>query len=180
MNWLLLRFLGCTLLTVFSLIFRHESKLIYTEATYRKSLQVLVFFDTECPICQKTTQRVQQLADQYADQVQFEVVYPTETVTLAEVKMFERTFKLTIPHRLDPVHTIVKQYNITTTPEVVLISDQHKILYRGSVDDQFYRLGRYRPAPTAFYLKDAINNTLSGKPVTVRQTTPTGCLINRD
>lgn len=174
------RFLGYTLLTVFGLTPRPVSDHTYPESAYRQSLQAYVFFDTECPICQKTTQRVQQLADQYAGRVYFEAVYPTETATLAEVKTFERMFRLTIPHRLDPTHKIVKQYDVTTTPEVVLISDQHKILYRGSVDDQFYRLGRYRPAPTAFYLKDAIDATLSGKPVAVSQTTPTGCLINRD
>jgi thiol-disulfide isomerase/thioredoxin len=143
-------------------------------------LRALIFLDTECPICQKTTKRVLDLADQYANQVQFEAVYPTETVTLAEVKRFERAFKLTISRRLDPAHKLVNQYQATTTPEVILLSEADKILYRGSVDDQFYRLGRYRPAPTAFYLKDAIEATLADKPVAVRQTTPTGCLINRE
>ncbi|MBD2752692.1 redoxin domain-containing protein [Spirosoma sp. BT704] len=152
----------------------------YQGTSFQESPRVLIFFDTECPICQKTTRRVQDLADQYTGQVQFEAIYPTETTTLADVKAFERTFKLTIPRQLDPTHKLVRQYKATTTPEVLLISAQDKILYRGSVDDQFYRLGRYRPAPTAFYLKDAIEATLVGKSIAIKQTTPTGCLINRD
>lgn len=159
----------------------HFREYPFREHPFREHpFRVLIFLDTECPICQKTTRRVQELADQYANQVQFEAVYPTETTTLADVKAFERTFKLTIPRRLDPAHKLVKQYDATTTPEVILLSETNKILYRGSVDDQFYRLGRYRLAPTAFYLKDAIEATLAGKPISVKQTTPTGCLINRE
>ncbi|GAB2567026.1 thioredoxin-like domain-containing protein [Spirosoma areae] len=141
--------------------------------------RVLIFWDTECPVCQKTTSRIQKMASQYRSRVRFEAVYPTQTTTLADIRAFERDYKLTLPHRLDPAHKLVTQYNVTTTPEVLLLSGEGKVLYRGSIDDQFYRLGRSRPAPTAFYLKDALNATLTGKPVVVRQTTPTGCLINR-
>ena len=119
------------------------------------------------------------MADVYQGKVQFEAIYPSETVTLAEVKTFEKEYKLTLPHQLDPTHKLVKQYDVTTTPEVLLLSPDNKILYRGSIDNQFYRLGRSRPAPTAFYLKDALSAVLAHKPVAVRQTTPTGCLINQ-
>ncbi|GAB3694914.1 hypothetical protein GCM10027592_16400 [Spirosoma flavus] len=143
-------------------------------------LRTLIFLDTECPICQKTTRRVQEMANQYREQVQFEAVYPTETVTLADVKAFEDTYQFSLPRQLDPRHKLVRKYNVTTTPEVILVAEKGQILYRGSVDDQFYRLGRHRTAPTAFYLKDAIEATLAGKPVSISTTTPTGCLINRE
>ena len=162
--------LGCVVLGAFTFVNQPQRR--------TAPLHVLVFLDTECPICQNTTRRVQQLADRYGNRVNFEAVYPTETVTLTEVKAFERAYQFTIPRRLDPHHAVVRQYNATTTPEVVLISGQNKVLYRGSVDDQFYRLGRSRPAPTAFYLKDALKATTAGKPVLVPRTTPTGCLIN--
>jgi hypothetical protein len=142
-------------------------------------LRVLIFLDTECPICQQTARRVQEMAIRYDGRVQFTAVYPTETVTLADVNEFNRTYKLTIPHQLDPAHKLVKKYNVTTTPEVLLVSAKNKILYRGSVDNQFYRLGRSRPEPTEFYLNDALTAVVANKPVALRQTKPTGCLINR-
>lgn len=142
-------------------------------------LRVLVFWDTECPICQQTTGRIQTMANLYGSRVQFTAVYPTETVTPAEVNAFEREYKVSLPHLLDPAHKLVKQYNVTTTPEVLLLSAQNRILYRGSIDDQFYRLGRSRPQPTVFYLKNALEAVLANKPVPLKQTTPTGCLINR-
>ena len=141
--------------------------------------QVLIFLDTECPICQQTARRVQEMAVRYDGQVQFTAIYPTETVTMADVKEFNRTYKLTIPYQLDPAHKLVKKYQATTTPEVLLISAQNKVLYRGSVDNQFYRLGRSRPEPTEFYLSDALSAVLTNKPVAIRQTKPTGCLINQ-
>ena len=143
------------------------------------SLRVLVFLETECPISQKVTRRVQELADAYAGRVVFEAVYPTETVTSREVKAFHRTYALRLAARLDPTHQLVNRYNATTTPEVILLSADDSILYRGPVDNQFYKLGKYRPAPTEFYLKDAIDAVLTGRPVAVARVTPVGCLINR-
>ena len=142
--------------------------------------QILIFLDTECPICQQTVRRVQEMAVRYDGRVQFTAIYPTETVTLAEVNEFNRTYKLTIPHQLDPAHKLVKKYKATTTPEVLLLSARNEILYRGSVDNQFYRLGRSRPEPTEFYLNDALTAVMANKPVVIGETKPTGCLINQN
>jgi hypothetical protein len=141
-------------------------------------LRVLIFLETECPISQKTTARVQKMADDYRGRVAFEAVYPTETVTRREVETFEREYTFNLPRRLDPKHKLVMRYKATTTPEVILLSEAGQILYRGSVDNQFYKLGKYRPAPTEFYLKDAIEAALQGRPIPVSQVQPVGCLIN--
>lgn len=141
-------------------------------------LRVLIFLETECPICQKTTGRTQQLADAYAGQVHFEAVFPAETITRPEAQAFVEAYSLHLPYQLDPRHKLVKRYRVTTTPEVVLLSAGGEVLYQGSVDDQFYRLGRARPAPTTFYLRDAIEAALTNQPVAIPRTTPVGCLIN--
>lgn len=141
-------------------------------------LRVLIFLETECPISQKTTGRTQQLADTYAGQVRFEAVFPAETITQSEAQAFAAAYALRLPYQLDPRHKLVKRYRVTTTPEVVLLSADGKVLYQGSVDDQFYRLGRARPTPTAFYLRDAIDAALTNQPIAIPRTTPVGCLIN--
>lgn len=142
------------------------------------SLRVLIFLEAECPICQKTTGRTQQLADTYAGHVRFEAVFPAETITQSEAQAFVEAYSLRLPYQLDPRHKLVRRYRVTTTPEVVLLSADGKVLYQGSVDDQFYRLGRARPAPTAFYLHDAIESALTNQPIAIPRTTPVGCLIN--
>ena len=142
------------------------------------ALRVLIFLETECPISQKTTGRIQALADAYAGRVTFNAVYPSETVTRREVAAFGRAYALRLTPRLDPAHRLVRQYGATTTPEVILMTQTGQILYRGSVDNQFYALGKYRPAPTEFYLRDAIEAALLGRPVPVAYAKPVGCLIN--
>lgn len=142
------------------------------------SLRVLIFLETECPICQKTTGRVQALATDYAEKVTFEAVYPTETVTHQEVRVFKQEYNFRLPYRLDPSHRLVKRYKVTTTPEVVLLSPTDQVLYQGSVDNQFYKLGKYRPSPTEFYLRDAIEATLNNRPILIPRVTPVGCLMN--
>ncbi|RYF55461.1 MAG: hypothetical protein EOO39_37970 [Cytophagaceae bacterium] len=119
------------------------------------------------------------MADAYAGRVNFEAVYPTQTVTLKQVRAFQRTYALRLTARLDPAHHLVNRYDATTTPEVILLSADQQVLYQGPIDDQFYKLGKYRPAPTEFYLKDAIDASLKGRPVATRRVTPVGCLINR-
>lgn len=119
------------------------------------------------------------MAVRYDGRVQFTAIYPTETATLAEVNELNGTYKLTIPHQLDPTHKLVKEYNAATIPEVLLLSAQNKILYRDSVDNQFYRLERNRPEPTELYLNDALTAVMASKPVAIRQTKHTGCLINQ-
>ena len=170
----------CTLFTCFLVTGFVPQQHSLREPPFRQlPLRVLIFLDTECPICQQTARRVQEMATRYDNRVQFLAIYPTETVTLADVTEFNRTYKLTIPHQLDPAHKLVKKYKATTTPEVLLLSAQNRILYRGSVDNQFYRLGRSRPEPTEFYLNDALTAVMVGKSVAIRQTKPTGCLINQ-
>ncbi|WP_420152359.1 thioredoxin-like domain-containing protein [Siphonobacter sp.] len=141
-------------------------------------LRVLLFTDTECPICQKITPRVQKLADEYQGSVSFELIYPTAQLKESEVKAFQHEYKLSLPHRLDPKHQFVRRYKVTTTPEVVLLSATNQVLYQGSIDDQFYQLGSYRIAPQRHYLKEALEYSLQGKPVPLAYTKAVGCLIN--
>ncbi len=141
-------------------------------------LRVLVFLDTECPICQKSTPKIRQLVEDYKHQVEFEIIYPTRTETREGAAAFEHAYQLSVKHRLDPTHQLVKQYKATTTPEVVLLSARSEVLYKGNIDDQFYKLGAYRAAPEKHYLRDAIEATLARRPVAVRYVPAVGCLIN--
>jgi thiol-disulfide isomerase/thioredoxin len=140
---------------------------------------VLIFLDVECPVSQKTTRRIQALADEYAGQVRFKAIYPTQYVTRKDVERFRQTFALQIPYQIDTDHRVVNRYKATTTPEVFLLSEGGQVLYRGAVDNQFYKLGKYRMAPTEFYLKAAIEAALDGRPVVLNQVKPIGCLIDQ-
>lgn len=141
-------------------------------------LLVLVFLDTECPICQKSIPKIRQLIGDYRNAVEFELVYPTHTETGERVAAFEKNYQLSVKHRLDPGHQLVRQYQVTTTPEVILLSPKSRVLYKGNIDDQFYKLGAYRATPGKQYLRNAIEATLASRPVTTPYVPAVGCLIN--
>src|SRR4051812_32119277 len=64
------------------------------------------------------------------------------------------------------------------TCEVLVIDSRAILRYRGAIDDQ-YGLGTRKPSATKNPLKDAIEEVLEGKPVTVATTPVVGCLLDR-
>src|SRR5207248_6636577 len=86
----------------------------------------------------------------------------------------------------DAEYPFVKDYDarcaaalgVKRTPEVVVLDSERKVRYRGRIDDQ-YRLGGARPKPTRHDLKEALDEVLAGKKVTVAETPVDGCVITR-
>jgi thiol-disulfide isomerase/thioredoxin len=138
-----------------------------------------VFFDIECPICQNYTGRLQELYEKYKTQIDFKIVYPTKNTTRGDVRRFEREYSFKIPFVIDTEHIAVKKHDATTMPEVVFVSSNNEILYRGAIDNQFIGLGKFRPTTTEKYLQNAIENWLNNRVVNLQKTEPIGCLINR-
>lgn len=143
--------------------------------------KVLIFLDTECPICQKTAPRVADLQRAYGGRVGFVAVYPTRAATEADVAAFQRDYGLSaLPGHRDVRHRLVERFGVTTTPEVVFYDEKTgRVHYQGRLDNQFVALGKYRPVVTEFYLRDAIEAVLVGRPVAVAGVKPIGCLIER-
>lgn len=141
--------------------------------------RLFVFYDTECPICQKTTKRLQEMYDKYGQNVAFTAVFSTKSLKKSEVKAFANEYQFTLPFVIDRKHKLVERYDARTTPEVVLLNAQGQEVYRGAVDNQFFGLGKYRPKTTEFYLQNALEALVSGKTIVPARTEAVGCLINR-
>jgi hypothetical protein len=57
--------------------------------------------------------------------------------------------------------------------------DKNKVLiYKGAIDDLLQKLGKQKLKASAFYLQDAIENTLQKKQVEIKRTTAVGCKLN--
>jgi hypothetical protein len=67
---------------------------------------------------------------------------------------------------------------VTRTPEVAVLDADHRIRYRGRIDDQ-HRLGGSRPDVTDDSLKLALDSLLAGREITTAQTPVDGCLITQ-
>jgi hypothetical protein len=147
--------------------------------TAQSQARLYVFYDTECPICQKTSKRLQEMYDKYGQNVAFKAVFSTKSLKKSKVKAFASEYQFTLPYVIDRKHKLVERCDAHTTPEVVLLNAQGQEVYRGAVDNQFFGLGKYRPKTTEFYLQNALEALMSGNPITPARTEAVGCLINR-
>ena len=69
-----------------------------------------------------------------------------------------------------------RAYSARTTPQMLLIDPQGKVVYNGAIDDQ--RSANPEDVKTAKnHLRAALDESLAGKPVTTAGTSPYGCSV---
>lgn len=143
---------------------------------------VFIFFATDCPICQRYVPILRGMADSLSD-IKFILVF-SKWETMEAIKTFALDYTLgdnqpnhniTILH--DTENKLIKKLKAMTTPEAFFYAKNHKLLYRGAIDNWFYALGRNRPQATEHYLKNAINQYLNNDTITISNTKAIGCLI---
>ena len=64
----------------------------------------------------------------------------------------------------------------TRTPQVVVLDQEHRLRYRGRIDDQL-RLGGSLPQASRSDLQQALTELLAGQPISVPETPVDGCII---
>lgn len=142
-----------------------------------KTLEVVVFLSAECPICQKQTLTLNQLAARHPE-VQFKGIF-TRWDPRRDIRLFEKKYKPAFPvYRDNRQHRWVEKLGATVTPEVFLLQNG-RVRYHGAIDNWFYAPGRHRPAPTVHYLSDAIAAIGRGETANPVQTEAIGCLIEQ-
>ena len=80
---------------------------------------------------------------------------------------------------VDAGQRVAHQFGATRTAEVFVLDRQRTVRYHGEIDDR-YGYTYKRGEPTRRELGEALDELLAGKPVTVAETTPRGCLITHD
>ncbi len=151
-----------------------------TDAEQHERLTVVCFLGTECPLAKLYAARLVDLEREYSSEnVRFLGIFPNVQDSPDDLLKFASEYDINFPIGKDDDQTLSDALAVKRTPEVFLVSSSDRqILYRGRIDDQ-YSPGIARTAPTKNDLQIAINQTLAGKPVSVSQTAPEGCLIGR-
>ena len=145
-----------------------------------KPAAVLVFLGVDCPVSNLYLDRLNELAREYqAKDVPFLGINSNAKESAADVKAHAEEHKLSFPVLKDPGGKVAELSMADRTCEAIVLDGRARIRYRGAVDDQ-YGLGTRKPAPTAHYLKDAIELVLAKKPVAQAVTAVVGCPIDRE
>ena len=136
---------------------------------------VLVFFATDCPICQKYIPILRGVADSFTG-TKFLLVF-TKWDSLQAIKDFASDLPKNLTPFWDIRNNLVKKTKAITTPEAFFFNCQGQLLYRGAIDNWFYELGRYRPEATEHYLKNALTQFFNNETIKLENTKPVGCYI---
>jgi thiol-disulfide isomerase/thioredoxin len=138
---------------------------------------VLAFLSPDCPICIKYTRTLQQLSEAFPS-VRFVAVFHRRT-TRAQMRHFQQQWPMNIPLYRDKKHRLTHRMGVRMNPEVVLLDTRGEIRYSGGIDNWFVAPGENRPAPTVFYLKNALEALLSGHEIDPKHSPAVGCIIER-
>ena len=148
----------------------------YTLSTLKDSKAiVLMFWSTQCPWVKAYNQRVIDLANEYIKQnVTFWAINANSNETTSDAEAQAKEYNYPFPELKDVNNTLADELGATRTPEIFVLDNNDVILYHGSVDDN----GDVSKVTTQD-LKNALDEILSGKDVTVKNTKSFGCSIKR-
>ena len=139
---------------------------------------VVAFLATECPMANGYLPILSDVATKYSDKgVRLVGVYPDPDTTTAQLAAHAKEYKVAFPVVRDPKHVSVSALSPKVTPEVVVLDETFAVRYRGRIDDGFVGRLKQKATTTRHDLVVALDEVLTGKPVTLPETKAFGCSI---
>ena len=164
-NSLLLKSIGGNIIAMNDLLKHHRATVIY-------------FLMPGCPMCESYTLTINELSKKFSGkEISFGAVFSSPDYTDEEIISFHDTYNLAIPFYRDSSFNLTRMLGAKVTPEVFVLDSAATLLYSGSIDNWAYATGKIRMEATEFFLNDALENIVNGKPVSVKHTAAYGCLI---
>ncbi|HIM29562.1 MAG TPA: redoxin domain-containing protein [Planctomycetes bacterium] len=143
----------------------------------RTKAYVFVFINTTCPLVQKYMPRLLALDEEYRREgVRFVAVNSGAGDSIREMASHSLEFGALFPFVKDALGSCARTLGVQRTPTAVILDSEHRLVYRGRIDDQ-YRIGGTLPKARKRSLQAAMDDVLSGRPVRVAETAVDGCQI---
>ncbi len=140
---------------------------------------VLVFLGTDCPISNLYLPGLLEMEKKYRSKgVQFLAVYANEHEDLDQVAIHSHDRDVPFPVLKDFGQRLAGTLGVRRVPAVAVLDKDFVLRYRGRIDDR-YGVGFRRQKATRDDLIQALDEVLAGKNVSVAQTEPEGCLLDR-
>jgi peroxiredoxin len=143
-----------------------------------KKAVVIMTQSNGCPIVRLAVPAMREIRDRYPQQdIEFLLLNPTLQDSAKAVTREAAEFKFGLPVMLDPTQKVGEALGVNRTAEVYVIDPRSwTLVYHGPIDD---RLNYETQRPVHhWYLSDALDEMLAGKPVAVASANSPGCLIN--
>lgn len=140
---------------------------------------IKIFMSDECVISKYYMPLLKELHEDFAnDTIVFEGIFPNLSSKKDKIQAFKEKHKTPFEFKTDYFKKQSTKYGITKVPEVLVLSPQGDILYKGRIDNSFYQLGKRRRVVTKHELKTILLAISRGDTITVKSTEAIGCFIN--
>lgn len=156
-----------------------DNKFYSLHSFYNKKILIVIFSCNHCPYVQAYENRIISIQSDFAERgVQIVAINSNEDKNYPE-DSFEEMIKrsnekhFNFPYLRDETQEVAKAYGATHTPEIFLFDNERKLRYHGKIDDNWKEPEKVKYQ----YLRDAIEEVLMGKEVSIPETFSIGCTI---
>ncbi len=136
---------------------------------------VIMFIATQCPVSNGYNTRMEKLYEDYKNKgVVFLGINSNKQEDVKEIASHAKEHNLNFTILKDPNNKIADRFDASVTPETYMLNKNFEILYHGRIDDS-----RRGDDVEHQDLRNALDQVLAGKKVTVAKTKAFGCTIKR-
>lgn len=136
---------------------------------------VIIFISAQCPMVRAYNERIAKLAEDYrAKGVNVVGINSNVTESADDIKRHASENNFSFVVLRDKSNKVADLLGAERTPEVFLLDASNKLVYRGRIDNH-----KNVTLVQSNDLRDAIDATLAGKPVTKAEAAAFGCTIKR-
>lgn len=144
----------------------------------RKAL-IVIFSCNHCPYVQAYENRMKQIQNDYKERGVVIVAinsnedkgYPEDSYENMKKRAEEQKFNFL--YLRDDDQSVARAYDATHTPEIFLFDNERKLAFHGKIDDNWQEPDKVQN----HYLRNALDELLSGKEISVPETFTIGCTI---
>jgi len=140
---------------------------------------IIIFSCNHCPYVQAYEGRMKQIQEDYngkgvtvvAINSNEDVNYPDDSFENMKKRATEQRFNFL--YLRDEDQSVAREYDATHTPEIFLFDKERKLVFHGKIDDNWQEPNKVQN----HYLKNALDELLAGKEISVPETFTIGCTI---
>jgi peroxiredoxin len=140
---------------------------------------IIIFSCNHCPYVRAYEERIKKIQSDYGIKGINIIAINSNDSDQYEDDSFENMKKrgaemaFNFPYLRDEDQSVAKAYGATHTPEIFLFDHNRKLVFHGKIDDNW----KDETKVNSMYLRDAIEELINGKEISVPETFTIGCTI---
>lgn len=156
-----------------------DGKLYSLDSFKDKKALIIIFSCNHCPYVQAYENRIMAIQKDYeAKGVAVAAINSNDSSQYAEDSFEEMKKRASIKkfnfiYLRDEDQSVAKSFDASHTPEIFLFNEERKLVYHGKIDDNWQEEQKVKTR----YLRNALDELLIGKEISVPETYSIGCTI---